>query len=112
MLALTTVAADFLLGLRIGDFNSAAKRYVYAAREQNSLQGRDVPVTEKEKIEREYVAAGESFVVPRRNLTFHFYIGIASSLLAILVCSICVTYFIGTSRWCKEVVETYRLSPE
>jgi hypothetical protein len=25
--------------------------------------------------------------------------------------SVVVTYFIGTSRWCREVVETYRLNP-
>ena len=29
----------------------------------------------------------------------------------VLVESVVVTYFIGTSRWCKEVVETYRLDP-
>jgi hypothetical protein len=29
-----------------------------------------------------------------------------------LVESIVVTYFIGTSRWCKEVVETYHFGPE
>jgi len=30
-------------------------------------------------------------------------------LAVLLVNSIVVTYFIGTSRWCKEVVETYQL---
>ena len=37
--------------------------------------------------------------------------GIAAALAVVLVNSIVVTYFIGTSRWAKEVVETYHLDP-
>lgn len=112
ILALVTLAANFLVGLGIGDFNAAAERYVTAAREHNSLPLKDVSPEQKQKIVQEFSFAGEAFAAPRRNLTLHFYLGVASSLLAILVCSISVTYFIGTSRWCREVVETYRLSPE
>ena len=35
--------------------------------------------------------------------------GVAAALLVVLVNSIVVTYFVGTSRWIKEVSETYRL---
>jgi hypothetical protein len=42
-------------------------------------------------------------------MTLHMLLGSAASLLAILVCSITVTYFIGTSRWCKEVCDTYQI---
>jgi hypothetical protein len=35
----------------------------------------------------------------------------AAALAVVFVESIIVTYFIGTSRWCREVVETYRLDP-
>lgn len=41
--------------------------------------------------------------------TVHRLSGVAAALVVVLVDSIVVTYFIGTSRWCKEVVETYRL---
>lgn len=112
ILALLTLSANFLLGLGIGDFNATAQRYVAAARENGSLRVREVPAAEKQKVVQEFTAAGEAFAAPRRNLTLHFYLGVASSLLAILVCSISVTYFIGTSRWCREVAETYQLSPE
>ena len=44
-----------------------------------------------------------------RWATAHRLTGIAAALLVVLVESIVVTYFIGTSRWCREVVETYRL---
>jgi hypothetical protein len=32
--------------------------------------------------------------------------------MAILVNCVTITYLIGTSRWCKEVCETYRLPPD
>ncbi|HKD36099.1 MAG TPA: hypothetical protein VKB78_04840, partial [Pirellulales bacterium] len=42
----------------------------------------------------------------------HKMFGLGSALVVVLVNSIVVTYFVGTSRWCKEVVETYSLAPE
>ena len=39
----------------------------------------------------------------------HMLTGTATALVVVLVHSILVTYFIGTSRWCKEVTETYLL---
>src|SRR3954469_4262057 len=41
--------------------------------------------------------------------TFHRLTGVAAALSVVFVECIVVTYFIGTSRWCKEVVETYQL---
>ena len=41
--------------------------------------------------------------------TIHRLTGVAAALAVVFVESVVVTYFIGTSRWCKEVVETYRL---
>jgi hypothetical protein len=43
--------------------------------------------------------------------TVHRLTGVAAALGVVFVESIVVTYFIGTSRWCKEVVETYQLDP-
>ena len=45
-------------------------------------------------------------------MTLHMLLGQAAALVAVLVNSITITYFIGTSRWCKEVCETYRLPAE
>lgn len=39
----------------------------------------------------------------------HFLLGLSSALAVVFVHSLVVTYFIGTTRWCKEVVETYGL---
>ncbi len=41
--------------------------------------------------------------------TLHRLTGVAAALAVVFVESVVVTYFIGTSRWCKEVVETYQL---
>ena len=42
--------------------------------------------------------------------TVHRLSGILAALVVVLVNSMSVTYFIGTARWCREVVETYQLS--
>jgi hypothetical protein len=41
--------------------------------------------------------------------TVHRLTGVAAALMVVFVESVIVTYFIGTSRWCREVVETYKL---
>ena len=43
------------------------------------------------------------------QMTVHFLFGLLSAMAVMLVEGIAVTYFIGTTRWCKEVVETYSL---
>jgi len=44
-----------------------------------------------------------------RWATVHRLLGVAAALAVVFANSIVVTYFIGTSRWTKEVVETYSL---
>jgi hypothetical protein len=44
-----------------------------------------------------------------RWATVHRLSGVLTALVVVLVNSITVTYFIGTGRWCKEVVEAYGL---
>lgn len=62
------------------------------------------------------ITLGDVYLQPRPHetqvyLRWHFLTGLTAALVVVLVESIVVTYFIGTSRWCKEVVETYRLDP-
>jgi hypothetical protein len=42
----------------------------------------------------------------------HMLTGVAAALGVVLVACIAVTYFIGTSRWCREVVEAYSLEED
>ena len=44
--------------------------------------------------------------------TVHRLSGVLAALVVVLVNSMAVTYFIGTGRWCREVVETYGLDAE
>ncbi|MCA9247427.1 MAG: hypothetical protein KDA42_09940 [Planctomycetales bacterium] len=41
--------------------------------------------------------------------TTHRLTGVAAAISVVFVNSVVVTYFVGTSRWCKEVCETYSL---
>lgn len=41
----------------------------------------------------------------------HMLAGILAAIAVMLVNGIVITYFIGTSRWCREVVEAYELEP-
>jgi len=114
ILAVLLLAANFLLGLSIGDFNGAAKakresqnRLVELERQSRGSETRDSAQNKQAK--EQVLAADEAFAGPRRRMTLHMLLGSAAGLMALLVSSVTVTYFIGTSRWCKEVVETYKL---
>ena len=41
----------------------------------------------------------------------HMLTGASAAIAVVFVLSIAITYFVGTSRWIKEVSETYRLDP-
>ena len=62
-------------------------------------------------IEARMDAAETSLKSARQISSLHILLGIISVLLVVLVCSIAVTYFIGTGRWCREVTEAYRMEP-
>ena len=44
-----------------------------------------------------------------RTRGFHMLTGTSAAIAVVFVLSIAITYFVGTSRWCKEVTETYLL---
>jgi hypothetical protein len=58
---------------------------------------------------REDLLLAKEFIVVRDLQTIHFLLGVLASLVTVLVNSVSVTYFIGTTRWCREVVEEYGL---
>ena len=57
-------------------------------------------------------ALRDEMLTSRRSTTLHILFGIVATLVTILVNCIAVTYFVGTSRWCKEVVLAYGLELE
>lgn len=110
VIALAMLGANFVAGLAIGDFAASGKEMMDAAVDLRKLKSEAIaPSAEVEAAEKKYDQARENFAVPRQRMTFHFFLGVATSLVVVLVNCISVTYFIGTSRWCKEVVDTFRL---
>jgi amino acid transporter len=82
--SLVCTAAALLLGIQVGDLHGVLDL--------------DTPEAVRETtIERASV---------------HRRAGVAAAIVVIFANSLAVTYFIGTSRWCKEVVASYALDTE
>lgn len=112
VLAVVLLAANLLVGLSIGDFNEMATELRTAQRQADRQQlipeDAEAPATQAARAE---VARLSEQVLPmRRRASFHKLFGIATALLTMLVNSVAITYFVGTSRWCLEVSEAYRLN--
>jgi hypothetical protein len=73
---------------------------------KDALQEAESRLTQKSQ---EQMLLGKTFIVVRDLQTIHFLLGVLASLVTVLVNSVSVTYFIGTTRWCREVVEEYGL---
>jgi hypothetical protein len=117
LFAVLLLAANFVVGLIGGDFNAAAMRKRQAQNrllelERHLRAGRTNSSPELDEAKQAATAADDAFRGPRAQMTLHMLLGSAAALVTVLVNSITITYFIGTSRWCKEVCETYRFSPE
>jgi hypothetical protein len=99
------------MGLWVGPYNE-----LYRSLMQHEVRLRDVQsvtaataAVEAERIELEIERIYGQLQRPRERARIHMLLGILASLVAVLVNSISITYFIGTGRWCKEVVATYTL---
>jgi len=117
VLAVLLLAANFAIGLAAGDFNSVALQKKAAQirvleLENQARRNRTRSSPELKTARQALSEADAAFAGPRRWMTIHMLLGSAAALVAVLVNSITVTYFIGTSRWCKEVCQTYRLDAE
>lgn len=117
VVAMALLLANIGLGLWTGEYGEAADKMLAEGQKLSKLD-REVSSGRRSKSDAEYVqqqqtveAAVATFEPLRSRTSAHMLLGIAASLVAILVNSISVTYFVGTSRWCREVVETYRLDP-
>jgi uncharacterized membrane protein len=117
IISVLLLAANFVVGLVGGDFNAAARHKREAQNrlievERQSRSSRNATSPELEQARTSALAADAEFRGPRSRMTLHMLLGAAAALVTVLVNSITVTYFIGTSRWCKEVCEAYGLSAE
>ena len=79
------------------------------ARQQAAKEALQEAEARFEQKSQEQVLLGKNFIMVRGLQTIHFLLGVLASLVTVLVNSVSVTYFIGTTRWCREVVEEYDL---
>src|SRR5947208_3199976 len=115
VIAVLLLAANFVVGLTGGDFNAAARQKREAHNRLMEVQRQSRAVEESSELKEAHEAAAAAdaeFRSPRMRMTLHMMLGAAAALVTMLVNSITITYFIGTSRWCKEVCEAYQLRPE
>lgn len=139
LFALLLLISNIILGLYIGDWNQVARHRMRLQR-QTAEARKDVNIAKsglrtverRESSPREQDEARRALELAEKKLKaqrqqqddlmkhflpmqgwqrFHFMLGVAAALLTVLVNSISVTYFIGTTRWCREVVEEYGLDP-
>ena len=87
------------MGIRVGAFNELYR----------DLREASPTIAASPDVSAENRQLQQDFAQSRSRLSFHMLLGLLASLAVVLVNSIAVTYFIGTSRWCREVVETYSL---
>ncbi|MEX0792946.1 MAG: hypothetical protein WD045_07390 [Pirellulaceae bacterium] len=114
IIALVLLGANLILGLAIGDYNGQFAEILKFARQSKEAE------RQSEAEDRagqggslaELNEAHAAFQPINRRANFHTLLGMIAALTTVLVSSVSVTYFVGTSRWCKEVVEAYGLDPE
>lgn len=112
--AMLMLATNLFLGLWTGDYNGRCQEAASQLREldehlRESMRERPRPRDKIAALEQQFNDVAQSIEPLRQRTTVHMLFGVAGALVVVLVNSISVTYFIGTSRWCKEVVETYGL---
>ncbi len=104
---------NLVLAFLLGDFGAKSRDYSRAR--QAVAVAEQAPHTEPQELDslRADLERSGTELARRRNQFWpHIWLGIAASLIALLVNSISITYFIGTVRWCREVADAYSMSDE
>lgn len=111
IVATLLLCISVVLGLRVGKYNELYRQYLRLEYKLKGLPA-DTNASEVEQLQAGIKQIYTDLNAPRDRARLHMLIGILAGLVALLVNCISVTYFIGTSRWCKEVAETYQLSTD
>ncbi len=96
-------------GFLIGDYQSVTDdiRSAKKALRQAQASGDD-----SADIQAQHDAALSDFEVSQGKSSWHMLMGTAALMMGLLVSCLSITYFVGTGRWCLEVIETYKLDPD
>jgi drug/metabolite transporter (DMT)-like permease len=110
LFSIVLLVANIVIGFSTGDFNGIWQQDRDAYRQWQDAEKAGSP--QRDVLRDKYFEIDKSFRPLSQRKTVHFLFGLVASLVAVLVNSITVTYFIGTSRWCREVVDRYGLDSE
>lgn len=104
------LVTNLVLGLRTGDMEAATRRVFESAQEYYAKTNSHIATEAQKKSAQEQLDQAQAEFAPMLSrLTLHIWVGIVTALLTLLVNAVAITYFIGTARWCREVVETFDL---
>ena len=99
------------VGLWVGDLNGDAA----AVKEASEVHAQARSRQDEAAIEAAELGlrqAAEKYTPTKKRHSLHFVLGVFTAVICVLVNAISVTYFIGTTKWCNEVVDAYSLDPE
>jgi len=106
---LALFAICFLLTtLGVGLYSGRALNRIAEMRHQLSQPG-DSASTLEDRAELRRQLDAIPIDQTKQSASVHRLFGLAAAVIVMLVNSVAITYFVGTSRWCREVVDTYRL---
>lgn len=118
IVALALMAANFVVGLIGGDFNAEAQKVAAAnrrLREVSMARSRLDPGITDADYQAALKAVGDArelYTPLRSHMTFHILLGVVAGLTVLLVNGLTITYFVGVSKWFREVVDAYSLDPK
>jgi hypothetical protein len=113
VVALALLVANLFVGLSAGDLQAATDEYRVELQKLNELRKQGSSTHEELREQQAKLKlAHDHYDAVSRPMWAHVLLGTAAALVTVLVNSIAVTYFIGTSRWCKEVSDTFGLDPD
>jgi len=112
-LAFLILVVNLVVGATSGDYGGSWRSYASVARTYKKAERQaGLAPGELQKLREASDVALHNFLPVRNRMKWHFWLGIIGTLVTILLNSVSVTYFIGTNRWCMEVVETYSLDSQ
>jgi hypothetical protein len=113
IVSITLLLANLAIGLALGDFGASSAEFDAAKRAYEALEvASDATSDQVAAARRLLTDTGERMVEQRQPFWIHIWLGVIAVMVSLLVNSVSITYFIGTSRWCSEVVHAFKLEPE
>jgi hypothetical protein len=107
--ALAFMVATLLLGISLGDVRGDMKKLVAAEAERAALRTAE---GDHSATSQQLTAEIETLRGVERWKSVHFLSGLLTAVIVMFVAGVAITYFVGTSRWCREVVDAYKLDVE